>query len=206
MKLHIPLLSSSGSKAVNADCSRTHKFQQATVFRRWSLTYQQILCIIAGLLPLAVILLLSAAGDVVLFGEFISKLGVGQHALVFNSTLMVAPLLAIPFVFHVYKRYNYLIILFIATVLSLVGVGLFPSTSEFHKPLAALFFLLAFATMLVSSTRMTRRWSRRTTFTLGILGFVGTAFFNPFTETLLVFAVGLWVAGVGLFSSRLYEK
>src|SRR3989338_9979399 len=169
--------------------------------------YQQILCIMAGLLPLTVIVILSATStEFVLFKDFISKLGVGQYAIIFNSTLIVAPLLAIPFVFHVYKRYNYLIVLFLATVLSLVGVGLFPSTSEFHKPLAALFFLLAFATMLVSSTRMTRRWSRRTTFTLGILGFVGTAFFNPFTETLLVFAVGLWVAGVGLFSSRLYEK
>ncbi len=36
LKLRIPLFSNSGSG--NANCSRIHQFQHATVFRRWSLT------------------------------------------------------------------------------------------------------------------------------------------------------------------------
>ncbi len=168
--------------------------------------YQQILCILAGLLPLAVILVLSAASsDFVLFRNFISDLGVSEHAMVFNATLVVAAFLAVPFAFHVYKG-SYLIVLFLATILSLIGVGLFPSTSELHKPLAALFFVLAFVTVLAAGTKMTRRKSRWISFALGVLGFAGLAVFSPFTETLLVFAIGLWVAGVGLFSKRLYEK
>ena len=168
--------------------------------------YQQILCIVAGLLPLVVVLLLSVVSDFVLFENFISDLGIGMYALVFNATLIIAALLAVPFAFHVYKRYNYLIILFLTTILFLIGVGLFPSTSGLHMPLAALFFLLAFATMLVAGTKMTRRRSRWTSFALGVLGFAGLAVFSPFTEALLVFAIGLWVTGVGLFSKRLYEK
>ena len=169
--------------------------------------YQQILCIIAGLLPLAVIIILSAASvNFVLFADFISDLGVGDYALIFNATLVVASLLAVPFAFHVYKRYNYLIILFLTTILFLIGVGLFPSTSGLHMPLAALFFLLAFATILAAGTKMTRRRSKWTSFALGVLGFYGLAVFSPLTETLLVFAIGFWVAGVGLFSKRLYEK
>ena|SRR3989338_2653548 len=156
-------------------------------------------CIIAGLLPLAVIIALSTAGDFVLFGDFISELGVGEHALVFNASLIVAALLIIPFVFHAYKRYGYLIVLFLITILSLAGVGFSPLTSELHKPLAALFFLLAFASIIAAGTKMIRREGRLASFGLGILGFAGLAVFNPFTETLLVFAIGLWVAGVGLF-------
>ncbi len=169
--------------------------------------YQQILCIIAGLLPLAVIVSLSAiSNNFTLFGSFLSDLGTGEYALIFNFALIAAAILAIPFVFHVYKRYNYLILLFLATVLSLIVVGLFPSNSWLHKPMAGLFFMLAFATILVAGTKMTRRKSRWISFALGILGFAGLATFNPFTETLLVFAIGSWVAGAGLFSTGFYEK
>lgn len=169
--------------------------------------YQSVLCIVAGLLPLVIITALSfVVVSFSLFRNYISDLGVSQYALIFNSSLVVSGLLVMPFAFQVYKRYSYLIILFLAAAASLICVGLFPSSSELHKPFAALFFLLVLATILVAGTRMKRRTSRSVSITLGIMGFVGIAFFSPFTETLLVFAIGLWVAGVGLFSKRLYEK
>lgn len=168
--------------------------------------FQQVLCIIAGLLPLVVIVSLDAVSDFVLFNNYISDLGVGQNAALFNASLAFAALLIVPFVMDVYKHYNYLIILFLAAALSLVGVGAFPASSELHKPIAALFFMLAFASVLVAGSRMKRKLSKGISIALGVLGFAGLAIFNPFIETLLVFAIGLWVAGVGLFSKRLYEK
>lgn len=168
--------------------------------------YQRTLCIIAGLLPLIVIVLLSitTGTDFILFNNFLSDLGVGQHAAVFNTTLIVAPLLALPFIFHVYS--GRLTILFLATILSLIGVGLFSSTSWLHIPAASLFFLLALVTIMTTGTKMTRRWSRLISFAISITGFALLAAFNPLTETLLVFAIGLWVAGVGLFSKQTYAR
>lgn len=167
--------------------------------------YQPALCVIAGLLPLAVITALSfLTSGFALFVDYISVLGVGEYAALFNTSLIVAAILVVPFVFYTYKRYNYLIILFLAAAVSLAGVGLFPANSSLHQPIAALFFLLAFATMLAAGTRMRRKKSRWTSVGLAVLGFVGLAFFSPFIETLLVYATGVWVAGVGIGSKRLY--
>ena len=169
--------------------------------------YQSVLCVLAGLLPLVTITALSVVvPGFFLFQNYISDLGVSQYALIFSFSLVASGLLIIPFIFLAYKKYSYLIVLFLAAILSLMGVVLFPLTSKFHKPVTALFFLLVLASILTAGTKMTRKWSRWTSITLGILGFAGIAFFNPLTETLLVFAIGLWVAGVGLFSKRLYEK
>lgn len=169
--------------------------------------YYSLLCIIAGVFPLAVIAVLSILdNNFFIFKDYISKLGIGEYAVLFNSTLVTAAILVVPFVFYVYKRYNYLIILFLATAASLAAVGLFPSSSGLHGHVSATFFLLAFASIMASGAKMRRKKSRWTSITLGIAGFIGLAFFNPFVETLLVYAVGFWVIGVGLGSKRLYEK
>lgn len=188
-------------KAVPATLSNAPSpFQEGRTMR-----YQSALCIIAGLLPLAVITALSLFADgFVLFSNYISELGVGGYAFLFNTSLIVAALLVVPFVFYVYGRYNYLIILFLAAATALVGVGFFPAGSGLHQPFAALFFILAFGTMLVAGTRMKRR-AKLISAALGLLGFAGLAFFSPFIEALLVYAIGLWVVVVGL-QSWLYEK
>lgn len=169
--------------------------------------YQSALCMVAGLMPLVVITALSSlTSGFVLFRDYISALGVGEYATVFNGSLIVAAVLVIPFVIYTYERYSYLIILFLATAASLAGVGLYPANSSLHQTIAAVFFLLAFTTIIVAGMRMRRRTSRSVSIALGIIGLAGLTFFSPFAETLLVYAIGLWVTGVGLFSKRLYEK
>jgi len=52
--------------------------------------YQQALCIVAGLLPLIVVISLDVAvGEFVLFKNYISDLGVGTYASMFNASLAV---------------------------------------------------------------------------------------------------------------------
>lgn len=169
--------------------------------------YQQVLCIVAGLLPLAAITGLSfVVPGFSLSSSYISDLGVSPFGMFFNVSLILAALLAVPFVLQVYKRYNYLIILFMVAAALLVGVGVFPATSELHKPFAALFFLFALVSILIAGSKMQRKWSRWISFAAGILGIACLALFSPLTETVMIFVIGLWVAGVGVFYREIYKS
>lgn len=162
---------------------------------------RSVLCIIAGLLPLSIILTAPFLTDFSLFSDYISKIGVGNLAVVFNSSLILSATLVMPFVLMTYKRYNYLIVLFLAACVSLALVGLFPLSSPLHTTVSVAFFLLAFATIFLAGTKM-KSWKRAISIALAVLCFVGLIFFNPFIETLQVFAVGIWVAAVGVLSMK----
>ena len=159
------------------------------------------LCIIAGLLPLAIILAASFMTNFMLFGDYISKVGVGTLAVAFNSSLVLSAVMVIPFVLSTYGRYKYLIVMFLAAAVSLALVGLFPLSSPLHNVVSTTFFLLAFTAVLLAGTKM-KGWKKTLSIDLALLCFVGLAFFNPFIETLQVFAVGIWVAAVGLLSMK----
>lgn len=167
--------------------------------------YQSILCAVAGLMPLTVITGLSLLDkDFTLFADYISDLGAGGYAVIFNASLVAAAALAVPFVLKMYSRYRHLTFLFLATAAALAGVGLFPSATPYHWHFSAAFFLLAFTTMLVAGLSTTSVKGRAVSVMLSLFGFAGLVVFQPLVETVLVFMIGGWVAGVGLLSRKLY--
>ena len=162
-----------------------------------------VLCMIAGALPLAAIIAMSIlTKDFVLFRDYLSDLGVGSYGFVFNLSLIAAGLLLIPFILHLYKSrpYKHLVALFLAAIIALFGVGMFPSSSWVHGYASGAFFLLAFATIFFAGVSMKR--GKAISIAVSLLGFAGLAVFSPFVETVQVFAIGLWVIGVGFFSLR----
>ncbi|HLC76974.1 MAG TPA: DUF998 domain-containing protein [archaeon] len=160
-----------------------------------------LLCMIAGILPLSIILIASASTEFSLFSEYISDIGVGPLSLIFNSSLVLSAILIIPFVLKARMHYKYSTILFLAAAVSLAAVGIFPLTSEFHSIVAGTFFVLAFASVLFAGLGMKGR-KKNISIAVAILCATGLIFFNPFVETLQVFSVGIWVAAVGFLNRK----
>ena len=158
--------------------------------------YYSLLCVVAGLLPLAVITGLSAMNKgFVLFGDYISGLGIGQYAILFNGSLVLAALLSAPFLAGMRKgTVSYM---FIGAATSLVGIGLFPLPSLAHWYFAAGFFLLIFASILATGLAI-KGAAGKISIGVGILGFAGMLTFSPAVETILVYTIGGWVIAAGL--------
>lgn len=168
--------------------------------------YESVLFVAAGLLPLVVITGLSLTTSFVPFNDYISILGTGDYAALFNASLIVAAILAVPFVISLKKEYNYnMKILFLSAAVALALVGIFPLPSPLHVYASGAFFLLAFATMIAAGLK-TRHLGGWVSAALGLIGFSGLTVFQPFVETLLVFAIGIWVIGVGLRAKKVYGK
>ena len=163
----------------------------------------KLLCIIAGLLPLAVITLLAAIDpNFILFSDYLSKLGTGQYAIVFNCSLVVAAFFSAPFLYRIGKGPGYA---FIAAAFALAGVGVFPATSWLHVYFAGAFFLLMFASILTIGLKI---WGRggHLSVAVGIFGFTGLVFLNPFIETVLVYVIGIWVVGAAVVYKKIKSK
>lgn len=169
--------------------------------------YYSALCVVSGLLPLAAISALSfLASGFTLFEDYISDLGVSNYAIVFNSSLVIAAVLIVPFILHLGKRYNYLKPVFFLAAVAVAGVGVFPSSDPVHWYVSAAFFILAFLTILLAGIKVRSKPSGAISILLALLCFAGLLVFNPFIETLQVFAVGLWVAIAGLLSKSIFGK
>ena len=169
--------------------------------------YYSVLCTIAGLLPLVVITVLSfLAKDFILFENYISDLGVSNYAVVFNSSLVIAAILIVPFILHLGKGYNYLKPVFFLAALAVAGVGIFPSLDPVHWYVSAAFFILAFLTILLAGIKIRSKPSGAISIFLALLCFAGLLVFNPFIETLQVYAIGIWIAAAGLLSKRVFGK
>lgn len=169
--------------------------------------YYSVLCTIAGLLPLVVITVLSfLAKDFILFENYISDLGVSNYAVVFNSSLVIAAILIVPFILHLGKGYNYLKPVFFLAALAVAGVGIFPSLDPVHWYVSAAFFILAFLTILLAGIKIRSKSSGAISIFLALLCFAGLLVFNPFIETLQVYAIGIWIAAAGLLSKRVFGK
>ncbi len=169
--------------------------------------YYSVLCTIAGLLPLVVITALSfLAKDFILFENYISDLGVSNYAVVFNSSLVIAAILIVPFILHLGKGYNYLKPVFFLAALAVAGVGIFPSLDPVHWYVSAAFFILAFLTILLAGIKIRSKSSGAISIFLALLCFAGLLVFNPFIETLQVYAIGIWIAAAGLLSKRVFGK
>ncbi len=87
--------------------------------------------------------------------QFISELGVGTTSIIFNSCIIIAPILMIPFFFFSKGKNNISQIaslLGIASAFFLMGVGLFPLTfSNMHLFFAGMFFFSSALTALFFS-------------------------------------------------------
>ncbi|KKU14256.1 MAG: hypothetical protein UX22_C0030G0004 [Candidatus Jorgensenbacteria bacterium GW2011_GWA2_45_9] len=168
--------------------------------------YYAALCVVAGLLPLAVITVLShMVKDFILFESYISDLGVSSYAIVFNSSLVIAAILIVPFILHLGKRYNYLKPVFFLAAVAVAGVGLFPSSDPVHWYVSAAFFILTFLTILLAGIKVRSKPSGAISIFLALLCFAGLLVFNPFIETLQVYAIGLWIAAAGLLSKGIFS-
>ncbi|MFA4819535.1 MAG: DUF998 domain-containing protein [Candidatus Aenigmatarchaeota archaeon] len=169
--------------------------------------YYSALCVVSGLLPLAVITVLSfLAKDFTLFENYISDLGVSNYAIVFNASLVIAAILIVPFILHLGKRYNYLKPVFFFAAVAVAGVGIFPSSGPVHWYVSAAFFILTFLTILLSGIKKRSKPSGALSIFLALLCFAGLLIFNPFIETLQVYAIGLWIAAAGLLSESIFGK
>ena len=154
------------------------------------------LCVIAGFLPLAVITgLFFVDRDFTLFANYISVLGTGQYGVIFNSSLVLAAVLSAPFL--VGMRKGITSYMFIGSAATLAGVGLFPATAAVHWYFAAAFFLLIFASILVTGLAV-KGPAGKISIVIGLAGFSGLASLNPAVETILVYAIGGWVMVAGL--------
>lgn len=169
--------------------------------------------LISGLLPLVVILALSfSTKDFLLFRDYISTLGVKEFAGFFNFTLIISGFLIIPFGFYIYKiiRKIYIAVLFVAVVVSLIGIGVFPMSIEpWHFAFSALFFFLVFVLILTMGLKTKLGYFSKTAIVIGVLGLVGDFVhlvlnFNPTVETLQVFMITIWLVYSGIDSLKGY--
>lgn len=85
--------------------------------------------------------------------QYLSELGVGNTAIIFNSGLIIGGLLLIPLFIYQYKQNSFLfqLISFLGTasMIFFIGVGLFPLTQELlHSFFAGMFFFTMTFTIL----------------------------------------------------------
>jgi len=81
------------------------------------------------------------------FNQYLSDLGVGSTSLLFNSGIIIASILLLPFIFSLYKPYSFLsqttCFLGFASVIFFAGIAVFPlNFQSIHSFIAGLFFLL----------------------------------------------------------------
>ena len=162
--------------------------------------------LVSGLLPLAVILTLSfLTKDYLLFRDYISVLGVKEFGFLFNLTLVISGLLVIPFGLYIHRtiRKFYIVGLFSAVVVSLIGIGIFPMSIEpWHFAFSTLFFFLVFVLILAMGLETKLGHFSKTALIIGVFGLIGDLVhllldFNPAVEAIQVFMITLWLVYSG---------
>ena len=151
--------------------------------------------------------------------QYLSALGAKEpSAMLFNFGLMVGGLLSIPFFLYLKKFLGKTktaitgTILLLASSISLMGIGFFPSGEELHTPIALLFFLLILiGVFLVSKTIFSSRNFPKKLAYLGF-GFVvielisGLLAFRPIHQKITVLAYCIWVTVIAIQVIKLAEK
>lgn len=139
-------------------------------------------------------------------GRYLSDLGVHEGALAFNTGLIVAGILALPFAWSLWRllepsRLATLGVFALgASGVALVSVGVF--TEDFgtlHFAVSVLFFSLCLVTQLllawplISSPRFKYVGVFAIVLTLTIVAVVAPIGFNPLSETIAVIAILIWI-------------
>ncbi len=136
-----------------------------------------------------------------LFGSWLSDLGTGNYAYIFNSLLALSAVLLIPFgvyLFRQFGRKEYMRITFLLTAFFLILIGIFHGNYTFHKPIAYVFFILAAISLLIIGWNMRSRFGN-ITIILVIWCFAGIVFINPLIETIQALIAIVWLFAAGIY-------
>lgn len=140
--------------------------------------------------------------------NYISDLGVGGTAAIFNTSIVILGLSVIVSAYLVYSLFgsrSLLVTLFLAG-LGATGVGTFPET---HPPFHAIFSLITFlfaGLSAVLSYRIVSRWFGATSVVLGLVSLISLALYIRGTylnlgtggmERMIVYPVLFWALGFG---------
>ena len=126
-----------------------------------------------------------------------------EYAIFFNSAMIISGILVWPFALHTFKKDKVLGALYFLTSIALVGVGIFPETSELHYPVSAMFFIMSFITIIYIGAINRKSMLGKVAILSGVLGFLSLLFFNPFLETVEVFIIAAWLAMLAIKENKL---
>ncbi len=168
-----------------------------------------ISAILSGVIAIINILVISSyTENFQLFGSWLSDLGTGNHALIFNSLLVVSAVLLIPFGTYLYRQFGrkeYMRVLFLATAFFLVLIGIFHGNYSFHRPIAYTFFIFAALSLLMIGRNMRNKFGN-ITIILILWTLAGIVFINPLVETIQALIAMLWLLAAGFYVFRNHLK
>lgn len=114
-----------------------------------------------------------------IFSNYISDLGVGETAFLFNNTLMLSGILIIFFSFILFKLFHSKLFSFIFALsgIGTLGVGLFPeNVLLFHELFSAMAFFFGALTAIFSSKFSKKPWNYFFIL-LGVISIIAIIFF-----------------------------
>jgi hypothetical membrane protein len=141
-------------------------------------------------------------------GNYISDLGVGSTALIFNSSVFLLGLLAVASVYFIRKAFksNFLFITLILTGIGAMMVGLFPETAGVMHSVASLITFLFGGLSAVVSYKVEKPPFSYLSVMLGAMGLVALGLFASGNylslgvggmERMIAHPVLLWAVGFG---------
>jgi hypothetical membrane protein len=152
-------------------------------------------------------------------GNYISDLGVGSTALIFNSSVFLLGLLAVAGVYFIRKAFksNFLFITLILTGIGAMMVGLFPETAGVMHTIASLITFLFGGLAAIVSYKVEKSPFSYLSVVLGAMGLVALGLFASGNylglgvggmERMIAHPVLLWAVGFGghLISHSKYAK
>ncbi|MFA5125845.1 MAG: DUF998 domain-containing protein [archaeon] len=144
--------------------------------------------------------------------QYLSDLGVGSTSLLFNSGIIIASILLLPFIFSLYKSYSFLsqttYFLGFASVIFFAGIAVFPLTFQsIHSFIAGLFFFSMSFFILFALLLRLKNWLKiepkpilvesifllLSTFTILITFIFLFISFTPLMQKLSILSIVLWV-------------
>ncbi len=135
-----------------------------------------ITSILAGMIPLIVILILSflTPGYQIIW-DYISTIGVSEFGLYLNITLLITALLTIPFAIHIYRVTGnrwYIAAFSGLLIISMAGIGIFPADQEpMHTGFATILLLSSFIWVILIAIKTDGIYSK-ISLALGTIGLV----------------------------------
>jgi len=146
--------------------------------------------------------------------QYLSALGVKEpSAMLFNLGLIIGGLLSIPFFLYLKnfleKTKTTVTVIFLASSITMIGIGVFPLGEELHTPIAFLFFLLILiGVFLVSKIIFSIKNSPKKLAYIGF-GFVtielisGLLTFRPIHQKITVLAYCIWLTAIAIHVIKL---
>jgi hypothetical membrane protein len=149
--------------------------------------------------------------------NYISDLGIGPSAMIFNVSIFLLGLLSIIGIYFLYRVYNLkvIIILFTIAALAAMGVGIFTENSESMHTLASIVVFLFSGLSAISSYKVTKYPFNIIVILLGLTSLLAMILFmgNIYLglgvggmERMIVYPILIWMIGFGGFLISIPEK